>query len=86
MHTQRFGKHPKGERLLKIKQSPNYKKGSFQNLNKTPMLTEGIGYGKVLFDFLFFKIIGLDPFYACCQWVSYPENGDIIKLSISLIS
>lgn len=53
LNTERFGKHPSGERLLKIKQSSNYKNGSFQNLNNTPMLTEGISYSKVLYDFVF---------------------------------
>jgi len=36
-----FGKVAEGERLERIKQSPNYKNGSFQNLNHTPSLTEG---------------------------------------------
>ncbi|SHI61196.1 L-ascorbate metabolism protein UlaG, beta-lactamase superfamily [Mesonia phycicola] len=53
LNTERFGKHPSGERLLKIEQSPNYKNGRFQNLNHTPMLTEGVGYSKVLYQFLF---------------------------------
>lgn len=53
LNTEQFGNHPTGKRLLKIKQSPNYKNGSFQNLNSTPMLTEGVGYGEVLYKFLF---------------------------------
>jgi len=53
LNTERFGKHPSGERLIKIKQSPNYKNGGFQNLNHTPMLTEGVGYGKVIYKFFF---------------------------------
>ena len=53
LNTERFGKHPTGSRLLKIEQSPNYKNGSFQNLNHTPMLTEGVGYGKVMYEFIF---------------------------------
>ncbi|MBW2937647.1 MBL fold metallo-hydrolase [Aureisphaera sp. CAU 1614] len=53
LNTERFGKHPSGERLLRIEKSPNYKNESFQNLNETPMLTEGVGYGKVLYEFLF---------------------------------
>ncbi|WPR70489.1 MBL fold metallo-hydrolase [Flavobacterium sp. NG2] len=53
LNTERFGKQPSGERLLKIEQSPHYKNGSFQNLSNTPMLTEGVGYGKVLYEFLF---------------------------------
>ncbi|MFD0837077.1 MBL fold metallo-hydrolase [Mariniflexile aquimaris] len=53
LNTEQFGKHPMGERLLKIEQSPNFKNGSFQNLSETPMLTEGAGYGKVLYEFVF---------------------------------
>ncbi len=53
LNTERFGKHPTGSRLLKIEQSPNYKNGSFQNLKHTPMLTEGVGYGKVMYEFIF---------------------------------
>jgi len=53
LKTERFGKHPSGDRLIKIKKSPNYKNGSFQNLNPTPTLTEGVSYGKVLYEFLF---------------------------------
>ncbi|SDC01984.1 MBL fold metallo-hydrolase [Niabella drilacis] len=33
-----FGKLPSGERLKRIKKSPNYKDGKFQNLNHTPLL------------------------------------------------
>lgn len=36
-----FGKAPSGERLERIKQSPNYKDGKFQNLSYTPNFTEG---------------------------------------------
>ena len=36
-----FGKAPSGERLERIKQSPNYKDGKFQNLSYTPSFTEG---------------------------------------------
>tara|TARA_R110002051_G_scaffold36825_2_gene79697 strand:+ start:903 stop:2030 length:1128 start_codon:yes stop_codon:yes gene_type:complete len=53
LNTERFGKHPSGERLKKLEKSPNYKDGSFQNLNHTPMLTDGVGYGKVMYEFLF---------------------------------
>ncbi|OBQ56744.1 MBL fold metallo-hydrolase [Tamlana sp. s12] len=53
LNTERFGKHPSGERLARIKQSPNYKNGSFQNLNDTPMLSEGVRYSTVLSEFLF---------------------------------
>jgi L-ascorbate metabolism protein UlaG (beta-lactamase superfamily) len=35
-----FGKHPSGKRLVRIQKSPNYKNGSFQNLNFTPVFAE----------------------------------------------
>jgi len=51
--TERFGKHPSSERKQKIEQSPNYENGSFKNLNHTPTLTKGVGYGKVLYEYFF---------------------------------
>jgi hypothetical protein len=35
-----FGSVPKNERLKKVYNSPNYYDGRFQNINKTPQLTE----------------------------------------------
>ncbi len=48
-----FGKLPRGERLEKISKSPNYKNNSFQNLSKTPDLTEGANYFTVMKEFIF---------------------------------
>ncbi len=53
LNTTRFGKHPTGERLKTIQKSAHYKNGKFENLNETPMLTEGVGYGQVLYEFIF---------------------------------
>ena len=53
LNTASFGKHPSKQRLELIEQSTHYKNGSFQNQTPTPMLTEGVGYGKVLYEFLF---------------------------------
>ena len=50
-----FGRLPGGKRLQKIRQSPNYKNGSFQNLSHTPSLTEGATYSKVFKQFFFEK-------------------------------
>jgi L-ascorbate metabolism protein UlaG (beta-lactamase superfamily) len=36
-----FGKLPMGERLERIKKSPNYKEGKFQNISATPTFAEG---------------------------------------------
>ncbi|HLO80137.1 MAG TPA: MBL fold metallo-hydrolase [Chitinophagaceae bacterium] len=46
-----FGKKPAGERLKKVSQSPNYSKGSFQNLSPTPALAEGVSYPQVMKEF-----------------------------------
>ena len=51
----KFGKLPSGKRLERIQSSPNYQKGSFQNLSVTPDLTEGVSYSTVMWDFLFAK-------------------------------
>jgi L-ascorbate metabolism protein UlaG (beta-lactamase superfamily) len=56
-----FGKMPTGERLERIKKSPNYKKGQFQNLNFTPDLAEGVSYFKVLREFIFNKSKRIKP-------------------------
>ncbi len=50
-----FGKLPSGERLARIKKSPHYRDGAFQNLNPTPSLTEGVSYYEVLGEFFFTK-------------------------------
>jgi L-ascorbate metabolism protein UlaG (beta-lactamase superfamily) len=55
MRQPQFGKAPEGARLERIKQSPNYKDGQFQNRHHTPSLTEGFGYTGVLWNFIFGK-------------------------------
>lgn len=51
----RLGKRPTGKRLELIKNSPNFHEGKFQNQNFTPALTEGYGYSRSLYEFLFKK-------------------------------
>ncbi|MCF8373812.1 MAG: MBL fold metallo-hydrolase [Bacteroidales bacterium] len=53
MQQSQFGKAPSGERLEKIKMSPNYKDGAFQNQEHTPVLTEGTSYTSMLKEFFF---------------------------------
>ncbi|MFN8334434.1 MAG: MBL fold metallo-hydrolase [Cyclobacteriaceae bacterium] len=55
-----FGKLPSGDRLERIRKSPNYRNGSFQNLTPTQMLAEGASYPKMLVDF-FSKGIDREP-------------------------
>jgi len=50
MRQPKFGKAPSGARLERIKQSPNFKNGKFQNLSYTSTLTEGHSWAKVLYD------------------------------------
>lgn len=50
-----FGKAASGERLERIKSSPNYRDGKFQNVNITPQLAEGQTIAKVMFRFFFRK-------------------------------
>lgn len=49
----KFGRTPAGVRLEKVRRSPHYKKGTFQNLSPTPSLTEGASYTAVLWEFFF---------------------------------
>ena len=46
----KFGKLPAGERLQRIENSPNYKNGSFTNLNHTPQITAEGGFLKIMKD------------------------------------
>jgi len=55
MGQPQFGKAPNGDRLKRIKQSPNYKNGKFQNVHFTPMITEGYSMTKTAYDFIFTK-------------------------------
>ncbi|WP_205729429.1 MBL fold metallo-hydrolase [Flavobacterium alkalisoli] len=55
MQQPQFGKQPAGARLERIKQSPNYRDGKFQNLSHTPDLAEGTSYYTVFKEFFFGK-------------------------------
>ena len=46
------GKLPSGKLLQNLQQSPNYKKGTFQNLSPTSMKPEGISYWKMTREFM----------------------------------
>lgn len=50
MRQAKFGKAPSAARLERIKQSPNFKNGKFQNLSHTPTLAEGHNYFEVIYD------------------------------------
>ena len=53
MQQQNFGKAPSGARLERIKRSPNYKDGSFQNQSYTPVMPENGGIFKVMKNAMF---------------------------------
>ncbi|WP_025763831.1 MBL fold metallo-hydrolase [Dyadobacter tibetensis] len=52
LRMESLGKAPKGDRLLRIKQSPHYKDGSFQNLTPTPVQSEDASLIKMLHKML----------------------------------
>ncbi len=53
MRQPQFGKSPQGERLERIKASPNFKEGSFKNINFTPFLSDGYSMTKITLEFVF---------------------------------
>jgi len=55
MQHPKFGKIPSGERLERIKKSPNFVAGSFQNLNHTPQMTGDVGFVQMMKEFFFTK-------------------------------
>ena len=57
----RFGKIPKGERLERIKLSPNFKNGEFQNQSFTPTFTGEKSKVKMMADFFFKKKVRVNP-------------------------
>lgn len=61
MQQPKFGKAATGERLERMKSSPNFKGGKFQNQHNTPALTEGYSYTKILYEFLFKRREGRMP-------------------------
>lgn len=56
-----FGRKPRGERLERVKRSPNYRNGAFQNQHETVMMTSDKGRFEGIWEFLFRKIDGLRP-------------------------
>lgn len=56
-----FGKTPRGERLERVKSSPNYRDGKFQNIHETQQITSDKGYLSTMADFLFKKKERLSP-------------------------
>lgn len=61
LNLPRFGRLPQGERLERIKRSPHYKDGSFQNLHPTQQITSDKGRLQTMWQFLTSKPDGLYP-------------------------
>lgn len=61
LNQPRFGQLPKGERLERIKKSPNYRDGEFKNLSETPTLTSDKNMFQVMMSFMFRKKIRVSP-------------------------
>lgn len=55
MSHPKFGKIPQGERLAKIKKSPNFRNGIFHNLNVTPQLAEDARFTEMMKNMIFSK-------------------------------
>ena len=61
LNQSKFGQHPKGERLERIKKSPNYKDGSFKNLSETAVMTSDKSTIGAMWDFIFAKKYKVKP-------------------------
>lgn len=61
MQQPKFGKLPSGKRLERVKSSPNYRDGQFQNLSFTPDLSEDSSYYILLKDFFFTNFPRVKP-------------------------
>ncbi len=57
----KFGQLSKGERLERIKNSPNYRDGEFKNIHNTPVVTADKNRFQLMMDFMFRKKIDLSP-------------------------
>ncbi|MBQ8486529.1 MAG: MBL fold metallo-hydrolase [Prevotella sp.] len=55
------GRQPRGERLERCKQSPQWKDGEFVNVHETPTLTGDDGFFSQMWKFLFGRVDDLKP-------------------------
>ena len=65
MQQPQFGKAASGDHLERIKNSPNYRNGKFQNLSYTPDIKEGVSYYTVIKDFFLIKVKEANPHIFC---------------------
>ncbi|OFX68930.1 MAG: MBL fold metallo-hydrolase [Bacteroidetes bacterium GWE2_29_8] len=78
----KFGKLPSGKRLERIKKSPNYKNGSFQNQSFTPIMAEDVSYLSVAKEFIFGKRDRIKPIESIpsikTDLIHLDKNKDIL--------
>jgi len=60
MQQATFGKLPTGDRLERISRSPHFKDGSFQNIEETKMMADGVSYFSLTKEF-FSKGVNREP-------------------------
>ena len=56
-----FGRLPRGERLERVRNSPNYRDGQFRNTEPSPLMAGGKGRVRGMLEFLFSKKEGVRP-------------------------
>ena len=61
LHQPSFGRLPQGERLERIKQSPNYRNGEFRNQSPTELMTGKGSRWQTLFGFLLGNKMNIHP-------------------------
>ncbi len=61
LNSSQFGKLPEGARLERIKQSPNYKNGSFENQSPTALMSSDKSLWQSTWEFLFNDVADLVP-------------------------
>lgn len=55
LNLPKFGRAPQGERLERMKKSPNFRDGIFHNQHPTPQITTDKSMPRMMYDFLFEK-------------------------------
>lgn len=61
MQQKSFGKLPSGQRLERIKKSPQYRDGAFQNVEHTEMMMPDVSYPSMIYKFFFGSIADGEP-------------------------
>jgi len=77
-----FGGSMKGDRLARMRQSPNFRNRVFHNLEVTPALKNDVNIVSLMWDFLFNKKPGLKPLVVLpavkCDLKNLPEQDILV--------